>query len=269
MGEERQRLVDAALASARIPPALERVSRGVLNGLWLGLLSDKGLRALDERHHDAEGAYRTAEWNEPGLFEWERALVERHVAAGGRVVVVGAGGGREVLGLLEGGYDAVGYEPHPGLAEFGRELLARHGHADRVHVSRPSELPGDGSGLDGVIVGWGTYSLIRPGAARVALLTSARERLTAGGALLLSHFEAPRHGRELRATRAIANALRRARGRAEVELGDTLAPHLAHVFTREQVGEEVAAAGLEVVEHRLIAHAHGPVNYAALVVRAP
>ena len=271
MGAGGQRLAGAALASARIPPALERASRGVLAGVWLGLLSDDGLRALDQRHHDREGAYLTAGWNERGLFDWERAAVERNFPAGGRVVVIGCGGGREVLGLLDAGYDAVGYEPHPGLVEFARELLAGRGRSDRVHVGGESEFPAGAGACDGAIVGWGAYSLVRGRAARVRLLAGAREHLAPGGALLLSCFEAERHGRELRATRAIANALRRGRGRGRpaVELGDTLAPNLVHVFTRAELEEEVAAAGLELAEHQLVAHADGPVNYAALVARAP
>ena len=269
MADDRQRLVEAALASARIPPALERASRGVLAGVWLGLLSDAGLRALDERHHDAEGAYVTRKWNEGGLFQWELTLVERHFRAGGRVVVLGCGGGREVLGLLDAGYDAIGYEPHPGLVEFARELLGARGQGDRVRLSRPSELPADAPSCDGVIVGWGAYSLVPGRAARVRLLAEARERLEPGGALLLSSFETERHGRELRVTRSIGSALRRARGRPGLELGDTLSPNPTHVFTREEVEGEVAAAGLEVAEHQLIAHADGPVSYAAVVARRP
>jgi hypothetical protein len=265
----RQPLVRAALAGARAPRALERVSRPALAGLWLGLLSDEGLRALDERYYDGEEAYRTAAWNERGLFDWERAAVDRHFRGCERIAVAACGGGREVLALLEDGLDAVGYEPHPGLAAFAADLLAAHGHPGRVRTAPRDELPPDMEPCDGLVVGWGAYSLVHGRAARERLLAGARERLPAGAPVLLSFFETARHGRGYRATRAIAAALRRPRGRAPVELGDTLAPNLVHVFTRAELAGEVAAGGLDVVEHRLVGSAGESVSYAAAVARVP
>jgi hypothetical protein len=259
--------VSAALASARIPHALERASRGVLAGLWLGVLSDDGVHALDERYYDSEAVYRTPEWNERGLFPWERAFVDRHLERGGRVVVLACGGGREVLALLEDGFDAIGYEPHRALAAYADGLLASRGHPGRVHEAPRGGLAHDTPACDGVVVGWGAYSLVRGRAARVRLLADARARLPSGGPVLLSFFETPRHGRGLRATRRIADAMRRARGRAALELGDTLAPNLVHVFTPDQLADEVAAAGLELADHRHVGEADASVSYAAAVAR--
>lgn len=267
MTPPREPLVRAALASARLPRALERGSRGLLAGAWLGLLTDDELRALDERYYDSEGLYRTREWNERGLFGWERALVAAHFERDGRVLVLGSGGGREVLALLEDGFDALGYEPHPALAAYARDLLAERGHDGRVHAAPPGELPRDAPEADGLVVGWGAYSLVRGRDARVRMLAAAGERLRAGAPVLLSCFETTRHGRELRTTRAIANALRRARGRAPLELGDTLAPNLVHVFTATELAGELAAAGLELAEHRRVGEADPSVTYAALVAR--
>jgi hypothetical protein len=265
----RQPLVSAALASARIPRALERGSRGVVAGLWLGVLSDDDLRALDERYYDSEPVYRTPEWNERGLFPWEQAFVDGHLERGGRVVVLACGGGREVLALLRDGFDAIGYEPHRALAAYADGLLASHGHPGRVHEAPRGALAPGTPASDGAIVGWGAYSLVCGRAARVRLLADVRARLASGAPVLLSFFQTLRHGRELRTTRGIANALRRARGRAPLELGDTLAPNLVHVFTRERLADEVAAAGLELVDHRYIGEADASVSYAAAVARVP
>src|SRR4051812_47377431 len=87
-------------ASGHLPGWPGQALRGALNGLLLGTLSEDRLRALDERYYSGEDVYRTEEWNEIGLSAWERALVERELAPGGRVVVVACGGGREVPGLL-------------------------------------------------------------------------------------------------------------------------------------------------------------------------
>src|SRR5438105_1498095 len=107
-GESRERLVvRGALAAGRVPGLVARVLRGVVNGLLLGALSDRTLRELDEHYYTGEEMYRTAEWNEQGLFAWEEAIVAAHFPAGAQVAVVGAGGGREVLALLGAGYEAV------------------------------------------------------------------------------------------------------------------------------------------------------------------
>lgn len=269
MATPREPLLRAALASARLPRALERASRGALAGLWLGVLSDDQLRALDERYYESEGVYRTEAWNERGLFGWERAMVEQHFDRDAAVVVLGCGGGREVLALLEEGFDAVGYEPHPALAAYADGLLSSRGHPGRVRPAPRGELPPGAPPAGGLIVGWGAYSLVRGRGARVRLLAAARERLRSGAPLLISCFESSRHGRELRATRGVANALRRMRGREALELGDTLAPNLVHVFTAVELAGEVAGAGLELADHRRVGEADPSVGYAAVVARVP
>src|SRR5437588_587651 len=104
-GGSDDRLVRAALASAEVPRLLARGSRGLLNGVWLGVLSDDRLRALDERYYARSDLYRTSEWNERGLFWWEREAVSEHFPREGTIAVLACGGGREVLALREGGYD--------------------------------------------------------------------------------------------------------------------------------------------------------------------
>src|SRR4051794_32027543 len=71
--------------AARLPNRIAHGSRALLSGLWLGLLSDAGLRRLDELYYEGTDLYRTKEWNERGLFDWESDLVERHLPPGGRV----------------------------------------------------------------------------------------------------------------------------------------------------------------------------------------
>src|SRR5687768_14260267 len=102
-------LLRAVLATTRLPELQAQAARGAINGFWLGVLSDARLRALDEAYYEGEWAYRTAEWNERGLFGWEQAVVDEHFAGLERIAVAGCGGGREVLALRARGFDAVGY----------------------------------------------------------------------------------------------------------------------------------------------------------------
>lgn len=261
-------LVSAVLASARGPALLSQAARAAINGLWLGALSDATLQAVDERYYRDEAAYRTSEWNERGLFDWERAAIERHFDGRPRVAVPACGGGREVLALLQAGFDATGYEPHEGLVAYAEGFLAAHGHPGRVRRSPRDAFPA-GASCDGCVVGWGAYSLVHGRDRRIAFLTGARRELAPGGPLLLSFFERPAHGRELRCTAALASGLRRVLGRSPLEPGDTLAPNRVHVFTPALIAEEVAASGLELVEHRVVGGADDITHYACAVVRAP
>ena len=242
-------------------------SRALLNGFWLGVLSSEALRAVDERYYDQAASYRTPDWNERGLFPWERDLITAHFGEGSRVAVLSAGGGREVLALLLEGYEAVGYEPHPALVSYAEAFLAERGHPSRVRPVARDEFPGDPGKVDGVVVGWGGFPLMRGRERRISLLHDAHHHLPPGGPVLLSFFERL-GGRELLVTARIANAIRSLLGRPPVELGDTLAPNPVHVFNRQTFVEEIAAAGFEVAEYRVIGPADEATSYAAAVIRA-
>jgi hypothetical protein len=252
----------------KLPVWLEAGSGAVVKGLWLGLLSEAELAALDERYYDAHAMYASPTWNERGLFEWERHMVETHFPDRGRIIVVAAGGGREVLALLEMGFDAVGYESHPTLAAFAETFLAERGHPGRVHLAPRDLFPPATGPCDGIVVGWGAYSLIHDRPRRVRFLEGARARLQHGGPVLLSFFERDADHRELRWTTTLANGLRRARRVPPAELGDTLAPNQVHVFTRAQLKEELTAARLAAEAYWTTSDADRPIHYGYMVARA-
>ena len=263
-----ERLVDLAFASAKVPERLARASRSIVSGVLLGLLSDAPLRALDERYYSETEIYQTPAWNDRGLFPWEQGLLQDHFDPGGRAVVLACGGGREVLAMLRSGYDAVGFESHPALAAFGEAFLASKGYPDRIaHVARDS-FPADIDACDGVVIGWGAYSLVHGRARRVALLQQARRHLVERGPVLLSFFERTGDYREARWTKAIADTLRRVRGADRIEMGDLLAPNLIHSFRRDEIAVEAASAGFEVIVHRPISDIDTTMSYGSAVVRA-
>lgn len=272
MGDERlsddaprRWLVAAAHASLRIPGVLAAGSRTLLNGLWLGLLSEADLAALDERFYAGAAMYTTAAWNERGLFDWERQLVEKHFDGRSRVVVTSCGGGREVLALLHMGFDAVGYESHPDLATFGRDFLAERGFPDRVRMSPRDAFPPDSGACDAVVVGWGAYSLIHDPARRRAFLDEARRAVRGDGPILLSYLQRASDDRELRWTAAVASRLRRLRGKTPPEIGDTLAPNQVHLFSHAQLVDELCAAGLTLASYWTTGQADQTTSYGCAV----
>lgn len=266
----QHRRLGAALSAVHAPQLVARGVRVAFNGVWLGLASADDLRALDERYYAGSDMYRTPEWNEQGLFGWEKELVGRHFPAGGRVLVAACGGGREVLGLLEAGFDALGEEPHEALVRYADGFLSERGHPGRVRAAPRDGFSASDDRFDALVVGWGALSLVHGRAGRVAFLAGARERLVPGAPVLLSFFETAVDGRELRWTRRVAGVLRAARRTGSRELGDVLAPNLVHVLTRERLEEELALAGLELCELKIVAQATDEATrYAAAVATVP
>lgn len=222
--------------------------RALFDGVWLGLLDDQDLEELAERYYRGTGdrseqRYLEESHNRQGLWPWEVAALEEHFPPSGRVVVTGAGAGREVLALLDRGFDAVGFECGPELVAFGRELLGPD-DAWRLSLARPGAWPAAAERCDAVIVGWGSYMLTPGRDRRVAFLRAARAAMPAGGPLLLSFWARDGASTYFRLVQRVGSLLRRCRRRPPLDLGDGLNGHFVHSFSQEQLAEELHAAGL-------------------------
>ena len=106
---------------------LQRALGAVTGGVFLGLLDREHRAQLDAAHYDGaselvdgvERAYADEAMVHSGLFGWESKAIGATSPPAERWRWSGAGAGREVLALLEGGFDAHGFEPHPRLAQGG------------------------------------------------------------------------------------------------------------------------------------------------------
>ncbi len=264
-GRGSPRRVTMYRAALRGKNSLFARANAVFDGFWLGMLDRDSLAHFDELHYETrreragDGAayrYDDDQWNLRGLFDWERAAIEKHLPSSGRVVVTGAGGGREVLALLERGYDAVGYEPHPQLVRAGAALLERRGHGQRLFVSGRDEFPAEVEACDAIIVGWGSYALIPGRRRRIEFLRGAHACLPAGGPMLVSFFAREGGERLLTTVSRTANLVRRVRRSEPTEVGDALSPNFVHLFTDEQLRSELEAAGFVVEAYHRHPHGH-------------
>jgi hypothetical protein len=201
--------------------------------------------------------YTDEQYNLSGLHVWEAAAVDAHFPSGGRVVVTGAGGGREVIALLERGFDAVGYEPNAALVAAGAKLLDARGHPDRVRPCDRDAFPADASPCDAVLVGWGSYMLIPGRARRVAFLRGARSVLADGAPLMCSFFvRGAGDARYFAIVRRSANLVRRLRREEPVEAGDLVGHNYVHYFTRTEIVSELAEAGFRTVVYESAPYGH-------------
>jgi len=216
--------------------------QAVYEGVWLGLLRRADLHAVDEAFYGRNAAYHQDAHNLRGLFPWEATALEAFQGCR-RVLVIGAGGGREVLALSRMGYAVEGYECNAALVAYAADFLPRQGCAARIRHLPRDEAPPAGEPFDGIIVGWSAYTLIPGRAHRVALLRRLRPLARPGGPILLSFFTRGEGGARLRISAGVANALRALLRRERAERGDALAPNFVHYFTADEIAAELREAG--------------------------
>jgi hypothetical protein len=171
------RLIRASLLVDRGAALFDRVRSRLVSGLASDAVLDayNGLAFGESQAYQPESHAFRADW-----FPWERLALERWFPrAPARVLVGGAGGGRETLQLLDGGYDVVAFEPVVTLAHALGARLASN-PAVRVLTGRYEALPALGT-LDGQrvslaelgpfaagIMGWTSVAHVRSDADRVA-----------------------------------------------------------------------------------------------------
>ncbi len=123
-----------------------------------------------------------------GLFDWERrALATPPFPRCGRVLLGGAGGGRELAGLCALNYAVVAFEPSPTLAAGAQRIAVEIPGAQAYQASYDDLVRavryGEGSlagaplagGFDAVVLGWGSFSHLTDPDERTALLHAVRD----------------------------------------------------------------------------------------------
>jgi len=192
-----------------------------------------------------------------GLEPWERRLYSDLLRPSDRVLLVGCGTGRDLVGLLELGYGVTGLEQVPELVELARANVARSGMVAEV-LTGGVEAVELGTGYDAVIFSPGVYSCLHQSASRVALLARIKACLCPEGRILISYYGfTPRSPLSIHLTRMTAR-LTRADWRPEN--GDSFSRdaktsqilRYEHLFRHGEVAHECAAAELEVIQDGVI-----------------
>ncbi|MEO8358811.1 MAG: class I SAM-dependent methyltransferase [Vicinamibacteria bacterium] len=188
-----------------------------------------------------------------GLFPWETRFYGRHLKPKSRLLIVGAGSGRDVLCFLRDGHRATAIdESAEALLSLERRLNRAELSADVRSGSIVSFETQDR--FDAVIFSWLSYILIPARADRLTALEHAARTLAPDGRILVSYkpgSTAPWMGR---ITRGLAKVLGAASPEdfEEFELqGPAAAPMVYHTrfFTSTEIEGEARAAGLVVQDH--------------------
>jgi SAM-dependent methyltransferase len=212
------------------------------------------------RREQRDGAIE-AYWDQPAqasgtLYEWESDFYLKHLPTGGRVLLVGCGGGRDLVGLSRHGFQVDGLDIAPGVIEACRERLATLGIAARLHTGRVAEARLEPV-YDAAVMTWQGYGLIPERAERIRTLLALRGALRPGGRILLTYRPASRPSRGARFAGWIArltlsdwipeptDTIELSRGGVGVML------YLEHRFAPGEIVSEAQAAGLRVSWHEL------------------
>ena len=241
--------------------------RLLLTGLrGAGTLLERGSRlffhaAIGALERDALDRIRIQEWDDfrlvsparMGLHDWEQEFFKKWLKPNDRVFVVGCGGGRVVVGLLEsgGGYLVDGADPAPQAIRDARRAVAERDLTSRLEVSGIEDCALDGE-YDAFVFAWFSYQYIPGRLARIDALRRAACHLRPGGRILLCHSKVVAGPREIsnRLARAVAHL---SSSDWIPEFGDLLFGgargfgHYEHVFQPGERESEARDAGLELV----------------------
>ena len=204
------------------------------------------------------------------LFPVERELFERFIPPRSRVLVIGCGGGRDLIALEALGHTMTGVEPSPSAMALCENALREQGRAATLVRGFFEDAPVTGP-FDAIVFSYFCYSYVPESARRIACLRKAARLLAPGGRIFVSYVTMggphPMLPRLARLSAALTGCDWRVEAGDAVSLRREGMPRpcffLEHVFTGVEILEEIGAAGMEVVHHRTEA------DYPWIVCAAP
>jgi 2-polyprenyl-3-methyl-5-hydroxy-6-metoxy-1,4-benzoquinol methylase len=191
-----------------------------------------------------------------GSFSWEKSFFAAHIHEGDRLLVVGAGAGRDVLPLIEAGHHVTALDIAPqALRILSEGALARGFTVKTIHGSITSVALPEGT-FDVVLFSWFCYGYLLGAAERRSALDRSRAALRPGGRVMISYqpvtsVVSPPFPRVARLVARALGGLGVCDGDHFTVSGTARNPHalFLHAFRTEEIEGEVRRAGLDLVFH--------------------
>jgi len=163
--------------------AMRRVRHPLTPPLFQGS-TEAALAGVRDKY---DGPVESAEYGaleRRGLEDIERALVDKHVVPGGRLLDIGCGGGREAIGFARMGYRVVAIDVAPRMIEVARANAQRMGVSIDFRVESATTLAEPPGSYDGAFFAGSLHHI--PGRAlRIDTLRRIAAALAPGAVLLL------------------------------------------------------------------------------------
>jgi SAM-dependent methyltransferase len=232
----------------------------LLQGLLPALLPPAELSRLTREQYLPDYASQHSDAIDPAtlcpedetLDVWEREVLERHGLRAGRMLVMGAGTGRESIGIARRGISVVGIDSSLDALRLARRLAGLQRVPARFHQGDYLALPYAAGSFDYALLSATMYSAIPGRAWRQAWLREIARILVPGGLAMLSFLPARSGTSRLQALCSRVNrALVRLPGanRAYQPGDDCTTIHFLHTFQdEEEIRGELAGAGAIIRE---------------------
>lgn len=244
-------VVTILMRGARAGMRLRRASWTVLEELLIETLTTQQKAMVTQIAYDVFWPQR---YDQPELFEWETEWLRRRlVSPPARVLVGGAGSGREVRFLLEQGYEVDAFEPTPRL---WRNLDRVAGDSCRVWRAsyaewvafRRTAAAGHDRVYDAMLLGWGSLSHVLDAQERFDVLRAACEAVPHGPVLAsfflrpVSHAAVHHPGRARSIGRRLARLVGSRRGAVEEPSAERFLLHagFAHAYSEQEIEQVIA-----------------------------
>lgn len=229
-----------------IPAAI----RTPISNIWLGFLEPRDLADITLGTYEGASGFETAAHNLSGLLQWEEAAVSAHFTGCGRILVAGAGAGREVIALARCGFDVVGFDATKDLVDAGSAHLASIGLSATILHAEAGDTPSGIGQFDGLMIGRGAYHHIPGASGRVNFLRTCTRHLRENAPVLIGDFllRSPTQKGARRASTIAAAINRMRRSTFSIAPGDILHSGFFHRFLPEEIRDEMNRAGLELVQ---------------------
>jgi SAM-dependent methyltransferase len=184
-----------------------------------------------------------------GLFSWEEALYQRHLAGRKSIGLIGCGAGRDLIALARRGHAVVGVDLSSEMIQKARSYLEAAGIDAPLYAADVHGFNFPDRRYDAFVFSNFTYVLIPGSTHRIEMLQSLRRQLSPDGCVAVTYFgnQADREGWTIRLARLVS---RITRNPDQPEMGDELSRFhdFQHHFTHAEVALEAKSAGFEVGE---------------------
>jgi hypothetical protein len=214
--------VKALLAVDRATQRLDSLRDGLRDELLLAWIPQEHRSDLTAAVYAGQQTYFPGGYRfRSGLFPWEQKAFDSPLfPRSGRVLVGAAGAGRELVALVERGFDVVAFDPCApfadaarGVADAAKSTVIHASYGDLVDAAEgrggPLAEAVAGAPFDAVVLGWGSLSHVLPSTARASLLRAVRT-LAPHAPVLTSFAIVPDSGGEPESKGRVRDTLRRA-----------------------------------------------------------
>jgi ubiquinone/menaquinone biosynthesis C-methylase UbiE len=250
----------------RLAKALQRVEyyfsrlAGILEGLLPALLSPAELSRLTREQYFPDYASKhfttidltTLHSEQDTLNSWEHEVLTRYGLRTGRMLVMGAGTGREAIGIARRGLSVVGIDSSFAALGIARRLAGSRGLPIQVNQGDYMALPYTSGGFDYALLSSTMYSAIPGRAGRQAWLQELARVLAPGGLAIISFLPEPSTPDRVQALCGRLNRVlvKLPGANRAYQPGDNCAgDHFLHTFQSEkEVRGELAGAGAIIRE---------------------